>query len=106
MFKALGRAMGMGSERAAEYLAKGSKNATKLMTRAAEAEAKYAAKGLTGPQYAAHNMAIRARQTQIGLRYGAVGAGVAALGNQSKNRSSYRPTRPMTQAPAGSGRYA
>ncbi len=100
------KAMRMDSTRAAAYLGKGSKNATRLTNKATQAAADAAAAGKTGPQHSAHNLAIRARQRQIGTRYaaGAVGAGV--LGSQGKNRSSYRPPRPMTQAPSGSGRFA
>jgi hypothetical protein len=100
------KAMRMDSSRAASYLGKGSKNATRLMDRAATASANAIAAGRTGAQYAPHNMAIRARQMQLGTRYAAGAVGVGVLGSQGKNRSSYRPPRPMTQAPSGSGRFA
>jgi hypothetical protein len=104
--RGVGKAMGMGSDRAATYLTKGSKNASKINAKAASAASVLASAGITGDKVAAHNLAIRARQRQLGARYGATAVGLGVLGSQGKNRSSYRPQRPMTQAPSGSGRYA
>ncbi len=100
------KAMRMDSSRAATYLAGGSKNAARITNKATTRAAAAASMGITGPGASPHNMAIRMRQAQIGRRYaaGAVGAGV--LGSQGNNRSSYRPPRPMTQAPSGTGRFA
>jgi len=100
------KAMRMDSTRAATYLGRGSKNATKLMDAAGLQATAAAAAGKTGPNYAQHNIAIRMRQKQLGMRYGAGAVGVGVVGSQGKNRSSYRPPRPMTQAPSGSGRFA
>lgn len=100
------KALRMDSSRAATYLGKGSKNAARINAKAAEAATEAARLGMTGDKVAAHNIAIRKRQMQLGMRYGMTGAGVAALGTQGKNRSSYRPPRPMTQTPGGSGRFA
>lgn len=100
------KAMRMDSSRAATYLAGGSKNATRIMDKAATRSAQAVAMGVTGPGATPHNMAIRMRQAQIGRRYAAGAVGMGVLGSQGNNRSSYRPPRPMTQAPSGSGRFA
>ena len=104
--RGVGKAMRMDSTRAAKYLEGTSKNAAKINAKAADAATVFASAGITGDKVAAHNLAIRSRQRQLGMRYGAGAVGLGVLGSQGKNRSSYRPPRPMTQAPSGSGRYA
>ena len=100
------KVLGMDSARAANYLGKGSKNAMRLNQKAAARVAKARSLGATGAGITNHNMAIRMRQTQLGIGYGGAALGIGAVGSQSKNRSSYNPARPMTQAPSGTGRYA
>jgi len=108
--RGVGKAMRMDSTRAAKYLEGTSKNATKLLDKGAEAartaKAVGNAKAIADEALFARNASIRARQMQLGARYGAGAVGLGVLGSQGKNRSSYRPPRPMTQAPSGSGRYA
>lgn len=88
--KTVGKALRMDADSALSYVSGSSKNAQKLRRKAGYDTAK----------------AVKARQKQLGIRYGATAAGLGALGSQGKNRSSYRPPRPMTQAPPGTGRYA
>jgi hypothetical protein len=108
--RGVGKAMKMDSTRAAKYLGGGSKNAKRLLNKgveaAATAKAAGNAKAIADEALFARNASIRARQRQIGMRYGAGAAGLGALGTQKNNRSSYTPPRPMTQGPSGSGRYA
>jgi hypothetical protein len=88
--KTVGKALRMDSDSALSYVSGPSKNAKRLRKKA-------------GYDTAA---AVKARQRQLGARYGATAVGLGVLGSQGKNRSSYRPQRPTTQAPSGSGRYA
>lgn len=110
MAKKLGRAMGFGSQRAANYLSRGSKNAAKINARAATVSQAARAAGQTGPQFSPHNIAIRARQQQLAIRGGVGGVGgVGMMGFAGRNRSgsSYDPqVAPMTSTPPGSGRFA
>lgn len=100
------KVLGMDSARAANYLGKGSKNAMRLNQKAVARVAKARSLGVTSATLTNHNMAIRMRQAQLGMGYGGAAVGVGVIGSQAKNRSSYNPARPMTQAPSGTGRYA
>lgn len=104
--KGAARKMGMGSQRAADYLQGGSKNAMRIADKANERVAQATAMGRTGPGINPHDVAIRMRQMQIGRRYAAGAVGLGVLGSQGNNRSSYRPPRPNTQMGQGSGRFA
>lgn len=109
MAKKLGRAMGFGSQRAANYLSRGSKNAEKINARAATRAQEARDAGLRGPQFSRHNIAIRARQQQLAIRGGIGIGGVGIMGFAGRNRSgsSYDPqVTPMTSTPPGSGRFA
>lgn len=104
------KAARMDSERAANYIARGSKNALKLVGKAEAATDKAVAAGFSKAVadrgLFVHNASIRARQMQLARRNAIGAVGVGVLGSQGKRRSSYRPSRPMTQAPPGTGRYA
>ena len=83
-------ALRLDSARATRYVGGTKKNAVKLLNKAGGDMAQ----------------AAKMRQNQIALRYGATALGVGVLGSQGKNRSSYRPARPMTGTPPGTGRFS
>lgn len=104
--KGVGRKLGLGSARAADFLAGGSKRANKINELAAKRVTQARAAGMTGPQAAKHNVAIRMRQMQLGKMYGGMAVGGGILASQGKSKSSYNPQRPNTQTARGTGRYA
>lgn len=98
---AIGKALFMDSERAANYLARGGRGSAKHMAKGAKAAEAVIAAGGTPAVDLAHNVAIRSRQMNQGVKRLGVGlAGSYAM--KSRRGNSYKPPRTAQ----GSGRNA
>lgn len=102
--------LGMSSKRAASYIDSGKGKAPKFMAKSTKAYDKAIADGATFTTDRGNtirNMAIRRRQRQVGLRYGAGAATVGGIGGyRNKNGSRGGYASPSTRTARGSGRYA